>query len=106
EHGFTSIPRGMYWAIVTMATVGFGDIVPGTPLGQIITSVIVLIGYGIIAVPTGIFGAHLIQSGLDKRESRRRDRADSCPRCGEREHLAEARYCHCCGERFPAESEP
>ncbi|MEZ5462613.1 ion transporter [Dokdonella sp.] len=104
EHGFTSIPRGMYWAIVTMATVGFGDIVPVTPLGQVITSMIVLIGYGIIAVPTGIFGAQLIQSGMEKRASRRIDSTDSCARCGEREHLAEARYCHCCGERLTVEA--
>jgi voltage-gated potassium channel len=55
EHGFSSIPHAMYWAIVTMATVGVGDITPQTPLGQFITSITILIGYGIIAVPTGIF---------------------------------------------------
>ncbi|MGB0132584.1 ion transporter [Dokdonella sp.] len=101
EHGFSSIPHAMYWAIVTMATVGFGDITPQTPLGQFITSIMILIGYGIIAVPTGIFGAHLIQSGMEKRAVRQMDVEDSCLRCGEREHHAEARYCHCCGERMP-----
>ena len=102
ENGFTSIPHAMYWAIVTMATVGFGDITPQTPLGQFITSIMILIGYGVIAVPTGIFGAQLIRSGIEKRTSRRKDLADSCLRCGEREHVADARYCHCCGERFDA----
>jgi voltage-gated potassium channel len=100
EHGFSSIPHAMYWAIVTMATVGFGDITPQTPLGQFITSIMILIGYGIIAVPTGIFGAHLIQSGMESRSMRKQDLEDSCARCGEREHHAEARYCHCCGERL------
>jgi len=57
SNGFTSIPRGIYWAIVTMATVGFGDITPKTALGQIITSGIIIVGYGIIAVPTGIYSA-------------------------------------------------
>ena len=59
EHGFTSIPTSMYWAIVTMATVGFGDIAPQTTAGRAITSVLILIGYSIIAVPTGIYTAEL-----------------------------------------------
>ncbi len=59
EHGFTSIPRGIYWAIVTLTTVGFGDITPKTPLGQAIASLVMLTGYSIIAVPTGIFSAEL-----------------------------------------------
>jgi voltage-gated potassium channel len=100
ENGFSSIPHAMYWAIVTMATVGFGDITPQTPLGQFITSIIILIGYGIIAVPTGIFGAQLIRSGMEMRAERKTDIEDSCLRCGEREHLAQARFCHCCGERL------
>jgi voltage-gated potassium channel len=102
EHGFTSIPHAMYWAIVTMATVGFGDITPQTPLGQFITSIMILIGYGIIAVPTGIFGAHLIQANLQRRAERSTDIEGSCLRCGEREHPNDARYCHCCGERMQA----
>ena len=59
EHGFTSIPKGIYWAIVTLTTVGFGDIVPKTPLGQVISSLVMITGYSIIAVPTGIFTAEL-----------------------------------------------
>jgi voltage-gated potassium channel len=59
EHGFTSIPKGIYWAIVTLTTVGFGDIVPKTPLGQVLSSLVMITGYSIIAVPTGIFTAEL-----------------------------------------------
>jgi voltage-gated potassium channel len=59
EHGFTSIPKGIYWAIVTLTTVGFGDIVPKTPLGQVVSSLVMITGYSIIAVPTGIFTAEL-----------------------------------------------
>ena len=59
EHGFTSIPTSMYWAVVTLTTTGFGDMVPKTPLGQLITSLTILLGYGIIAFPTGIVGAEL-----------------------------------------------
>ncbi len=93
ENGFTSIPRGIYWAIVTMATVGFGDITPKTPLGQLITSIIIIVGYGIIAVPTGIYTAELIRG-------RREAQGSGCPRCGLAPHSAEARYCHGCGERL------
>ena len=93
EHGFTSIPRGIYWAIVTMATVGFGDITPKTPLGQLITSLIIIVGYGIIAVPTGIYTSELIRG-------RREAQAAGCPRCGLAPHDGEARYCHGCGERL------
>nr|BFE95134.1 hypothetical protein GCM10020185_56700 [Pseudomonas brassicacearum subsp. brassicacearum] len=58
-NGFTSIPKGIYWAIVTLTTVGFGDIVPKTPLGQVVSSLVMITGYSIIAVPTGIFTAEL-----------------------------------------------
>lgn len=98
EHGFTSIPRSMYWAIVTMATVGFGDITPKTPLGQFITSIIVVIGYGVLAVPTGIFGSELL--GARKADKRRVDPvADACLRCGT-SGPNDARYCHRCGKRL------
>lgn len=100
EHGFTSIPHAMYWAIVTMATVGFGDITPQTAFGQFITSIIILIGYGIIAVPTGIFGAQLIQANLQKRADLDVSNGESCVRCGEPEHHDKARFCHRCGERI------
>lgn len=94
EHGFTSIPRSIYWAIVTMATVGFGDITPKTGLGQFITSIIIIIGYGIIAVPTGIYTAELAAGRAAARRGR------ECERCGERDLSAVARYCQRCGERL------
>ncbi|HEU0153217.1 MAG TPA: ion transporter [Arenimonas sp.] len=94
ENGFTSIPLSMYWAIVTMATVGFGDITPLTPLGRFVTSVLILIGYGIIAVPTGIYTAELA-AGL--RERRKVD----CPGCGLGEHEPDAGHCRRCGDALP-----
>ena len=94
ENGFTSIPISMYWAIVTMATVGFGDIAPVTPLGRFVTSVLILIGYGIIAVPTGIYTAELA-AGL--RERRRLD----CAGCGLDEHEPDAAHCRRCGAALP-----
>lgn len=104
QNGFTSIPHAMYWAIVTMATVGFGDITPQTPLGQFITSIMILIGYGIIAVPTGIFGAQLVEANLRARQVVKSSSGERCPRCGEADHYAQARFCHRCGERFTAEA--
>jgi len=90
-NGFTSIPQSMYWAVVTVATVGFGDIVPGTALGKLITSVLVLIGYGIIAVPTGIYTAELATSLRQDRDRRR------CDGCGLRGHETDALHCRGCG---------
>jgi Ion channel./Ion transport protein. len=106
QNGFTSIPRGIYWAIVTMATVGFGDITPKTALGQIITSGIIIVGYGIIAVPTGIYSAELINSYRNQRrvEEHRQaqeEYATACSRCGLVGHTADARYCRRCGEALP-----
>ena len=96
EHGFSSIPTGMYWAVVTMATVGFGDIAPGTPLGRFITSVLILIGYSIIAVPTGIYTAELA------RTMRERDRLRvRCVECGLPDHEADAWHCRKCGRMLP-----
>ncbi|HEX4853142.1 ion transporter [Arenimonas sp.] len=94
ENGFTSIPIAMYWAIVTMATVGFGDITPLTPLGRFVTSVLILIGYGIIAVPTGIYTAELA-AGLRER------RKVACPGCGLAEHEPDAAHCRRCGTALP-----
>lgn len=96
ENGYTSIPRAMYWAVVTMTTVGFGDITPHTTLGQLVTSLIMLLGYCIIAVPTGIFAAELA-SGM--RQARR---AQICPHCQLREHQPDARYCRGCGRSLEA----
>ncbi len=97
EHGFTSIPAGMYWAIVTMATVGYGDIVPYTMLGRFVTSALILIGYSIIAIPTGIYTAELASSLIPKRRKAR------CPDCGLRQHEADADYCRLCGSSLPTE---
>jgi voltage-gated potassium channel len=96
ENGYTSIPRAMYWAVVTMTTVGFGDITPHTTLGQLVTSLIMLLGYCIIAVPTGIFAAELA-SGM--RQARR---AQICPHCQLKEHQPDARYCRGCGMSLEA----
>ncbi len=95
ENGFTSIPISMYWAIVTMATVGFGDITPATPLGRFVTSALILIGYGIIAVPTGIYTAELA-AGMRER------RRIACPDCGLAEHEPDATHCRHCGTGLPA----
>lgn len=91
EHGFSSIPTGMYWAIVTVATVGYGDITPATALGRVIASALILIGYGMIAVPTGIYTAELA-TGL--RGSRKRP---ACTGCGLADHESDALHCRQCG---------
>ena len=93
--GFTSIPAAMYWAIVTMTTVGYGDIAPETPLGRVLASVLMILGYGIIAVPTGIVTIELQRAS-------RASRADVCGRCGGEGHDADAAYCKRCGERLAA----
>lgn len=101
-HGFTSIPVGIYWAIVTMTTVGFGDITPKTPLGQAVASVVMIIGYGIIAVPTGIVSAELARGPEgDKASPPRR-----CPHCASDGHASEARYCKDCGAALAPPDQP
>ncbi len=96
EYGYTSIPVGMYWAIGTMATVGFGDITPVTAFGRFVTSVLILIGYGIIAVPTGIYTAELA-AGLRER------RRVACPGCSLAEHETDAVHCRRCGHALPTQ---
>ncbi|WP_233622807.1 ion transporter [Burkholderia seminalis] len=81
EHGITSIPVGVYWAAVTMSTTGYGDLTPVTPLGRLITSCAILLGYGIIAFPTGIMGAELVASALERKRAGDA-RAGCCPHCG------------------------
>ncbi|MDQ7732969.1 ion transporter [Halomonas sp. SpR1] len=100
EAGFTSIPMSMYWAIVSMTTVGYGDIVPATALGKAITMVLMLLGYSIIAVPTGVFSAQVIRS---IREDRYSD--EVCPGCGHERHEKRARYCLRCGTWLDEDSE-
>ena len=93
ESGFTSIPTAMYWAIVTMTTVGYGDIAPATPAGQILASILMILGYSIIAVPTGIITAGIVEaSRLPDTITTR-----SCPHCTSEGHLPSARYCRDCG---------
>ena len=100
ERGFTSIPTSMYWAVVTVATVGFGDIAPGTPLGRLVASMLILIGYGIIAVPTGIYTAELAAVVREDLQPVR-DSDVICARCRLAVHPADANFCHRCGEQLP-----
>ena len=91
DSGFTSIPVSIYWAIVTLTTVGYGDISPQTPIGQIRASLIMIIGYGIIAVPTGIVTAELT------RATRQEVSTQSCPACSAEGHDPDAQHCKYCG---------
>ena len=95
EHGFTSIPTSMYWAVVTMATVGFGDIAPTTGFGRLVTSVLILIGYSVIAVPTGIFTAELANTLRPPR------RTVACNDCGHSDHELDAKHCRLCAAQLP-----
>ena len=94
EGGFTSIPISIYWTIVTLTTVGYGDISPITPLGQAIASVVMIMGYGIIAVPTGIVSAEFANSNRKKPRS---ERINPCNDCGTEGHEFNAKYCFHCG---------
>lgn len=94
ESGFTSIPVGMYWAIVTLTTVGFGDITPATVPGRALAALVMIMGYGIIAVPTGIVTVELAQ------QSRKGNREIACADCGAKGHDADAVYCRLCGARL------
>lgn len=95
ENGFTSIPHGIYWAVVTMTTVGYGDIAPHTVLGRSVASLIMLTGFSMIAIPTGIFA-----SELNKEASRNRKLSRKCEACGLVGHTESANYCRKCGEQL------
>ena len=97
EHGFTSIPTSMYWTIVTITTVGYGDIAPATTLGQTLASIIMLFGYGIIAVPTGIVGGEIAKSKMPKDE---RVSTQTCRSCSQEGHDVDATHCKFCGEKL------
>ncbi len=99
ENGFDSIPRSVYWAIVTLTTVGYGDISPVTPVGQALAAVVMIIGYGIIAVPTGIVTAEITRAGLEEHRRSVEDgtRALICHRCYTGDHDDDAAYCKKCG---------
>ena len=96
ENGFTSIPRSVYWAIVTLTTVGYGDIAPHTPLGQFIASIIMVLGYGIIAIPTGIVTTEMTKSEQNKIETN----TQSCPSCLKNNHKEKAVFCYNCGSQL------
>jgi len=101
KHGFTSIPTGIYWAVVTLTTVGFGDIVPKTALGQALSTLIMITGYSIIAVPTGIFTAELA-SAMRGGDQLNHD----CPVCAKNNHDHGAAFCNRCGNPlFPRQTE-
>lgn len=92
ESGFTSIPTSIYWCIVTLTTVGYGDIAPITPLGKIIATFIMILGYGIIAVPTGIVTAELASGRKNKNLL-----PGACKKCGTNDHRNTAEFCYKCG---------
>ena len=91
KDGFTSIPRSIYWAIVTLTTVGYGDIAPHTPIGQFFASIIMILGYAIIAVPTGLISVELSKMSLN---------TQSCPACAQDGHDDNALFCKTCGEEL------
>ncbi|MEL6923010.1 MAG: ion transporter [Bacteroidota bacterium] len=88
--GFTSIPRSVYWAIVTLTTVGFGDITPQTDLGQFLSAIVMILGYAVIAVPTGIVSAELVNQSYSTN-------TQACRNCGEDGHDDDADFCKYCG---------
>jgi voltage-gated potassium channel len=93
-NGFTSIPRSIYWAVVTVTTVGYGDISPGTGLGQALAAVLMIMGYGIIAVPTGIVTVELAHAARQKVSTQ------VCQACHAGDHAPDAVYCRLCGMRL------
>lgn len=97
KNGFTSIPRSIYWSIVTMTTVGYGDIAPRTDLGQLLASVLMIMGYGVIAVPTGIVSSEMI--GMKRKEH---ITTQVCPHCLREGHDPDAVFCKYCGGNINA----
>ena len=94
ESGFTSIPVSIYWTVVTLTTVGFGDITPVTPLGQFLSSFVMILGYGIIAVPTGLVTAELMRGKPVNLNTQ------VCPNCSADKHRDDAKYCYNCGHHL------
>lgn len=92
DNGFTNIPKSIYWAIVTLTTVGFGDITPQTPLGQLIASIIMILGYSIIAIPTGIVSSEITKSNKELELN-----TQVCPNCYKDHHKEGAKFCYDCG---------
>lgn len=101
--GFDSMFRGVYWSIVTMSTVGFGDIAPQTALGQVLAACLMIMGYSVIAVPTGIVSAEVTTAHRSRRPAPTRPpaAAAACPSCGHHNHDPQARFCSTCGATLP-----
>ena len=95
QHGFTSIPKSIYWALTTITTVGYGDLVPRTELGRTLASIVMLIGWGILAVPTGIVTAEMTAQKFTRHPVNVR-----CRECGSGGHELDAMYCRVCGARL------
>jgi voltage-gated potassium channel len=100
KYGFTSIPKSIYWAVVTMTTVGYGDIAPQTVVGQVIASALMITGYGIIAVPTGIVTVELTSAHKNAVST------VACNSCGADGHANDARYCKFCGTKLERDDKP
>ena len=95
NEGFSSIPRGVYWSVVTLTTVGYGDITPRTELGQLISAVVMILGYAIIAVPTGIVSAEFVKEYKSGKAN-----TQACRYCGQEGHDHDAIHCKYCGEQL------
>lgn len=95
NEGFSSIPRGVYWSVVTLTTVGYGDITPRTELGQLISAVVMILGYAIIAVPTGIVSAEFVKEYKSGKAN-----TQACRYCGQEGHDHDAIHCKYCGEKL------
>ncbi|MEM9824347.1 MAG: potassium channel family protein, partial [Bacteroidota bacterium] len=93
DSNFTSIPRSIYWAIVTLTTVGYGDIAPTTELGQFLAAIVMIMGYAVIAVPTGIVSAELVNQSYSTN-------TQCCRYCSAEGHDDDAIYCKICGEKL------
>lgn len=102
EHGFKNIPISVYWSIVTLTTVGFGDIAPVTPVGQFIAALIMIMGYGIIAVPTGIVTSEMSKNKFEDPNSPNYVHTNTqvCHNCGANKHQDDAKYCHKCASKL------
>lgn len=100
EHGFNSIPHSVYWTIVTLTTVGYGDISPETGLGQFIATFIMIVGYGIIAVPTGIVSAEYVTETKRNKKNKKDKKEKTCAECGTVILRNDAEYCRVCGFRL------
>ncbi|RLD30207.1 MAG: ion transporter [Bacteroidetes bacterium] len=97
--GFTSIPESVYWAIVTLTTVGYGDIAPVTPFGQFIASLVMILGYAIIVIPTGIITSELVKDSIKSVQTN----TQSCPNCSVEKHRDNAEFCYKCGHTLKHE---